>query len=120
MSETELSRRSILKSLPVVAVAASAAFPAIAHTDPIFAAIERHKEAHKAYFKHDDLTDEEAAAEHAACEELLETIPTSKEGIRAVLEWLITYEAGMAPEACGKFLPTLLKSPVLAQGGMHV
>jgi len=113
MSEPELSRRSVLKGMPVAAVAASSALPAIAQADPIFAAIERHKEAHKAYFKHDDLTDEEADAEVAACEQLLETIPTSKEGIRAALEWLIRYEAGMTPETCGKYLPTLLKSPAL-------
>jgi len=114
-----LSRRSILKGVPIAAVATSAVFPTASEVDPIFAAIDRHKEAYKAYFKREDLTDEEAEAETLACEELLATVPTSKEGIRAVLEWLVKYDAGMVPETCGKFLPTLLKSPALT-GGFNV
>jgi len=89
-------------------------------TDPIFAAIERHKEAYKAFYKHDDLTPEEAAEETVAYEQLMATVPTSTAGILAVLEWLIRYDAGMVPEASGKFLPTLLKSPALKQGGANV
>jgi len=120
MSETDLSRRSILKGIPVAAVATCTVLPVVAQTDPIFAAIERHKEAYKAFYKCEDMTPEEIAEEDAACEQLLTTVPTSKEGIRAALEWLVKYDTGMIPDTSGKFLPTLLKSPALTQGGANV
>jgi len=119
MVDVDLSRRSVLKGMSVAATATCMALPAVAQTDPIFAAIERHKEAYKAFYKDEDLTQEEGDEETAACEALLATVPTTKEGIRAALEWLIKFDEHCVPETSGKFLPTLLKSPALI-GGAYV
>lgn len=102
--------------------------------DPIFAAIERHKAALSAFEATCDLTDEvradeqgrevaeadslqhEAAgdAEIEALEALIETLPATKAGARAAIEWLAYYDRGYALSHVGQFAMTLLRSPVLA------
>jgi hypothetical protein len=102
--------------------------------DPIFAALERHRAAHRAFLPMCDLTDDvraeregrevtdadwaaydvASAAETEALETLIDTPPTSKEGARAAIEWLADYDRGCQPSHVGQFAMTLLRSPVLA------
>jgi len=136
MSLTVTSRRAVVAGL---AAASSDALPAIADSipvdaDPIFAAIERHKAAERAFLVTCDLTDEVRAeregrevteadeasresareVEEAALQALIETAPTSKAGARAAIEWLAYYDRGCAPRHVGQFAMTLLMAPVLA------
>ncbi len=119
------SRRAMLAGL--------AAAPVAAIDDPIFAAIDRHKDAWRSFLPACNLTDEvlaeqqgrevteadeavyEAAgdAEIEALEALIETPPTTKAGARAAIEWLLEYNRGCAPRDVGRFAVTLLRSPVL-------
>lgn len=135
-AQSQSSRRLFL-----AAGSASAVFGALtqasavpADADPIFAAIERHKAAERAFLVTCNLTDEvqaeregrvvtdadEAAwdsardVEEAALQALIETAPTSKAGARAAIEWLAHYDRGYAFRHVGQFAMTLLRSPVLA------
>jgi hypothetical protein len=129
------SRRAMLAGLaaaPVAGLPVSAGV--VAEADPIFAAVERHKAAWRAFLPTCDLTDEvlaeqqgrvvteadeathEAAgdAEIEALEALIEAPPTTKTGTRAAIEWLLEYNPGCEPRDVGRFGATLLRSPVLA------
>lgn len=134
MTSRPTTRRAVMAGL---AAAPAAGIPAIAgagaDADPIFAAIERHQAAWRAFLPMCDLTDEvlakakgrvvteadeaawEAACdvEEAALERLIETTPTSKAGARAAIEWLAYYDRGCEPRRLGLFAMTLLLSPVL-------
>lgn len=138
LTQSQTSRRLFL-----AAGSASAVFGALAQTtaaapagdaDPIFAAIERHKAAERAFLVTCDRTDEVRASqegrevteddeaawdsardvEEAALQALIETAPTSKAGVRAAIEWLSHYDRGYAFRHVGQFAMTLLRSPVLA------
>ncbi|ULO22987.1 hypothetical protein [Methylocystis sp. SB2] len=136
MTVTVTTRRAVVAGL---AAAPVAALPAIASeipadSDPIFAALERHKAAERAFIRTCDLTDDvraeqegrivteadEAAwdsareVEEAALQTLVDTAPTSKAGARAAIEWLADYDRGYELRHVGQFAMTLLRSPVLA------
>jgi hypothetical protein len=133
---TTTTRRAILAGLaatPVVALPAIA--DALPGADPIFAAIEAHKTAFARFGDVCELTDKVLAkkeeriitdedesryaeandAERAALDELLSTIPQTTAGARAALEWLVEYDAGCVPDASGRFVETLLRSPVFVE-----
>ncbi|MGJ0535561.1 hypothetical protein [Methylocystis sp.] len=139
MTVTVTTRRAVVAGL---AAAPVAGLPAIASeipadADPIFAALERHKAAERAFIRTCDLTDEaraeqegrevteadEAAwdsareVEEAALQALIDTAPTSKAGARAAIDWLADYDRGCALRHVGQFAMTLLHSPVLADLG---
>jgi len=104
--------------------------------DPIFAAIERHREALAAMestvWRADCVGPEgqprivtgadERAVKAADCgevkalRELLATPPITSEGARAAMKYLIDLDAAdwTAPAVAGKFLPALMKSALLA------
>ena len=126
------SRRAFLASAPAAALFVGPL--AIAGVDPIFAAIERHKEAFRIFADACTLIDKVAArndgrqiteadesaydaaslAEEKALDGLFEKLPTTREGLRAAIEWLAEYDRGGIPETSGEFLAALLKSPLLA------
>jgi len=138
MSErNQTSRRLFIaagSAATVFGALSQAAAKAITDDDPIFAALERHKAAERAFIRTCDLTDEvrasqegrevteddEAAwdsareAEEAALQALIETAPTSKAGARAAIEWLAHYDRGYAFRHVGQFAVSLLRSPILA------
>lgn len=136
MSKTH-SRRVFLAAGPaasVFAILGAAARAEALSFDPIFSAIERHRNAWKAFEAVCQITDEilakrqgravtqededayEAAraAEESDLDNLLATVPTTKAGARAAIEHLLGYERGCPPRAAGEFAATLLRSPVLA------
>lgn len=85
--------------------------------DPIFAAIEYHKQATALY----EWTPEKPARAYAAAgkgleeadAELVATAPTSLAGIRAALEYAVTFCEGDGIAHPMEFMATLLKSPAL-------
>jgi hypothetical protein len=52
-------------------------------------------------------------AETEALEALLGTVPQTRAGARAVVEYLIEFDSGCEPRTSGQYLQTLLRSPVL-------
>ena len=86
------SRRTLLATAPVVAVAALASRTVpkalSVEPDPVFAAIEAHKAAIVAHTAAVDTGDEDAStdAEDAALEAVLTCQPTTQDGIIALLE----------------------------------
>lgn len=130
---TKPSRRHFLASAPVAALLAGRV--TIPSFDPIFAAIERHKEAHAAFDSVCTVTDEQKAenegrvvtdadhntwnyanqAEVDALSALIETVPQSRQGLRAVIDHLAAFDIlGYDPAALDLFFDTLLQSPALA------
>ncbi len=135
--QSQTSRRLFIATGSASAVfgaLAQAAGAAPTQGDPIFAALERHKAAERAFIRTCDLTDrvraeqegrevteaDEAAwdlargVEEAAVQALIETAPTSKAGARAAIEWLAYYDRGYEFRHVGQFAMTPLLSPVLA------
>lgn len=106
--------------------------------DPIFVAIEHHKELERLYAKYTNITDEVAAkiegrkitradrdafdrindASEKATAALTSTIPKTIEGIRAVLQYLL--EDDSLRDDYPNFIETLLASPVLAVEARNV
>ena len=126
-----------LVAVPVLGGASLAAMPPmaiLAGLDPVFAAIERHKEAWRLYGEACPLTDSIAGeqegrvitaadeatfeavidAENAALADLFETPPHTVAGMRTMIEYIVKFDEGCLPEASGPLLATLLKSPLLA------
>jgi hypothetical protein len=103
--------------------------------DPIFAAIERHKATWTGYMDLSDRTDDVAAeeegwratqADREACDAasdaetecmdaLLATVPMTAAGARAAIAYLVRFDDECMPDMSGRFLATLLKSPLLAE-----
>jgi hypothetical protein len=130
--KTHISRRALAAGL---ALAPIAGFPGIAGAvtidDPVFAAIEMHKAAHRAFEDACILTDEVVAekegrevtevdealrsrcsiAEDQARFDLAHTVPTTRAGAQAALEHLIAHRA---EEDISYFARTLVESAVLA------
>ncbi len=122
------TRRLFLASAPVAAVMVGRRK---ASSDPIFAAIERHKAAEKAFADTINGQDEQHAAQHGrevtqadvdrheaaeaeeqeAMEALLETVPLTPAGARAAVAYLTEIQDGYH---LASFTPALLKSPALA------
>lgn len=136
-TQSQTSRRLFLaagSAATVFSALSQAAAMAVTDDDPIFAALERHNAAERAFIRTCDLTDEvraeeegrivtvadEAAkdsareVEEAALQALIDTAPTSKAGARAAIEWLAHYDRGCELRHVGQFAMTLLRSPVLA------
>ena len=134
-----LSRRAALagafRALPAIAGVAALAGPSTASpADPIFAAIQRHKEAWRAFGEVCSITDTVAAreegrevtaadeavheaasdAEYAARDELFQSPAQTAAGMRAFIEHYIEYDVGCMDEVTSAFLEALLESPVLA------
>ncbi len=102
--------------------------------DPVFALIERHRLAWKRFGVDCDLTDcvlakmqgreitdeDEARrdasdkAESAALAELMATPPMTKAGVRAVIAYFVEWDSGCLPEDSGRYMRTLLRSPIFA------
>ena len=145
MSDQNKSRRAALglfAGAGALAIAPAVAIAATNEPDPIFAAIERHKEAWQAFSAACDPTDEisadqegraiteddEAAwdaseeAEREAFYEAIGTAPITVRGIQALLEYAIKIEAGGGEVLWADLGATLLKSPVLVgdKGGAYV
>jgi len=97
-----------------------------AAADPIFDAIARHKAAWRVFDRATDDRQEPAEAdqdevETASKNELealaavLSTSPTTIAGIRAGIEYVhVVCDRECVPECAMQFMPTLLRSPVLA------
>jgi hypothetical protein len=47
---------------------------------------------------------------------LASTVPTTKAGLAAAVEWIMEYERGSIPETSVRFLRTLARSPLPAGG----
>jgi hypothetical protein len=103
-----LNRRAILAgaaSLPITAL------PAMAESDPIFAAIERHRElsAHRdAILENPELqwsdeADAAADAECAAADALFDILPTTVPGVAALLRYLYEFERAHEETFCGRY-----------------
>jgi hypothetical protein len=124
--KTELSRRATLAGLATIASMPPPALGA-AEPDPIFAVIERHHEAFKAFrdagavysareeewFKKRgdrppalvEAEEHQAATndlEAETCDELLTTLPTTLPGALAVIRYVISYENGTNPLLKGR------------------
>lgn len=129
------SRRAMLAGLAAAPVAGlPAIIDAAAAGDPIFAAIDRHKAAWAEFSATCDLTDEVLAehqgreitkadraayraadrAEDEARDALVATVPTTKAGALAVMAWLHEFDTECEPGTTGKFVATLMRSPIFA------
>ena len=103
------TRRTLLIGSAAAAIAPATALPAIAKTDPIFAAIEKHREAHAAVvsagdacsapgLSYDERCDlEEISGDHCtesadAYAEMLSVNPTTVAGCAALLRCVEAYE----------------------------
>ena len=51
----------------------------------------------------------------AAEAELLETPPTTLAGAKAAIAWLVKYDEPNVPETSGRYLRTMIRSPIFAQ-----
>lgn len=114
--------------LPAVAVARP--------TDPIFAAIERHRSAFKEFVdaslaadevkaekdgrkvthEAEDRLDAAIIADTEEAELLVSTSPETKAGLAAAVAWLLEYDQGCIPDTSGRFLRALATSPLLMEG----
>ena len=94
--------------------------------DPIFTAIEIHREAWDVYVRIDNTEPRNPAlhkragkaADHALGI-LMDTVPTTLAGIRAALAYFVEFDKGCVPNTSGEYLPTLLLSPVFAAETME-
>lgn len=130
---TNPSRRLFLASAPAAALLAGHVAPLV--IDPIFAAIERRRATDAAFAaaaayadtaaanqEGREVTDEDRAAEDVAYDEdaevlaaLLATTPTTRAGMRALIEYVREYDTPFAErEASFRCLNALLSSPLLA------
>ncbi len=129
-----ITRRHVLTRLASAgALAVGNTGPVGASTDPIIAAIERHRSAWLASGDLCRAIDEVAAARRGqrvgqadwdaferasvnaelALEELLATPPESLDGIRVAISYVLDFDAGYMADLARPFLTTLLKSPIL-------
>jgi hypothetical protein len=126
------TRRAALGALAGALATPTITLFAAALPDPIFAAIERHKAAWAAVGAMTRAVDEVAAIregreitqadwdasergsamEEHALNAILNTAPTTAPGMRAAIQYLVGYDDGRLPDNIGKFLVTLLKSPL--------
>jgi len=102
--------------------------PEASPADPVFAAIERHKEAWRVWTAAEpdggELTRAGQALANAAYREeqdalaaVLSTTPTTIPELRAIIEYIHEVcDRGSMPEHALEFMPTILRSPVLALG----
>jgi hypothetical protein len=130
-----ITRRHILTRLASAgALAVGAGGPTGSSTDPIIAAIERHRAAWRASGDLCRAIDEVAAARRGqrvgqadwdafesananaekALEELLATPPESLDGIRLAITYILGFDSDCIADLVRPFLTTLLKSPILA------
>jgi hypothetical protein len=110
-------RRSILRgALTAGAAATVAALPAMAATEPpdsVFALLQVHKAAWARLLETESRTDDHEALEQAgravdsALDEIMKAPPTTRAGMRAVIEYLVELDGH------SDYLPTLLKSSLL-------
>ena len=137
MTSPKTSRRLFLAAGSATAVfGALSAAAAAQETDPIFAAIERVNATWAAYSDACDLTDNVAREEKGetvseadktiyelartawqeAEDALVATIPTTLAGARAAIAYLVEYGKDCVPENSGRFLRTLVASPIFGGG----
>jgi hypothetical protein len=130
-----MTRRHVLARLASAgALAVGTGAPTGASTDPIIAAIERHRSASLAVGELCRAIDEVAAARRGqrvgqadwdaferanatadiALEELLATAPESLDGIRVAITYILDFDSGCIADLARPFLTTLLNSPILA------
>jgi hypothetical protein len=125
MNEIPNRRGLLLGALSAGAAASVAAIPAIATAetpDPAFGLVEAHKAAWARLLETEGRTDDYEQLEEAgravdgALREIMKTPPTTRAGARAVIERLVEWDEDGSMET-GRYLATLLRSPVLAEGG---
>ena len=109
--------------------AVNAAFTKPAVPDPVLAAIERSRAAWLALGSVLTRADEAGrepdegalAAAHAvdteALDNLLKIPPETLAGARSAIAWLVKVDYGSVPERSGKYMETLLRSPIFAPEG---
>ena len=134
MTATKTSRRLFLAAGSATAVFGALATAAAQEADPIYAAMERLKTTFQAFVDASDLTDdiareqkgetvseadkeifEFAMAEWNEAEDaFIATIPTTLAGARAAIAYLVEYDKDCVPENSGRFLRTLVASPIFA------
>ena len=123
-NSTTFRRRAALglfASLPALAILPAVAIASGIEPDPIFAAIDRHKEANRIWNEIDDDLDETADAAAAVIEgdalaDFLSTAPLTVAGIRAGIEYAIEASEG---EYAIVFAETLLHSLLPGGDGQH-
>ena len=114
------NRRGVLYKLPTArarAAEAAAPIPSTAATeepDAIFGLIGAHKAAWTQFMELDERDhetfEEGGQAADAAMYELMNTPPTTLAGIRAIIQYLVEWDN----DSGYYYLPTLLRSPLLA------
>jgi hypothetical protein len=116
-------RRTMLRGLSALTAGAAASvtiIPAIADADPVLGLVEAHKAAWARLLELEDHTDdyetlEEAGrAVDAAVGEIMKIPPTAPAGTRVVIEHPVECDKDGARETSGRYLATLLRSPLLA------
>ena len=116
---TQPNRRAIIGAIATAPAAAIPMFAPASETDPIFALIERHRRAARAFEDAASMADEIEAdssidalgeAESAAMEALLSTAPRTAAGVRAALQYLADFDEDFLPV----FVKTLVAAPALA------
>ena len=105
--------------------AAIPAFAALKTQDSVLGLVAAHKAAWTRLIELDDCCDHEtieqaARAADVALDSIMETPPTTLDGMRAALVWLMEFEQGRIPETSGAYLALPLRSPLLAEGGLNV
>jgi hypothetical protein len=118
---TTTTRRAALGALASVSALALPAVGAAAEpVDPIFAAIERHRAVWKLVMDAMDVKDtdprpyEEADKLYGeAIESLMATAPLTLAGAKAAIAYFVEWDDGVDTDT-GRYLETLLRSPVFA------
>jgi len=92
--------------------------PVLALVAKVRAAWVRFGDALEKMGAHDDeqtLCAFEIGAFEIAMAELLETPPMTLAGARAAIAWFVEYDEPNIPKTSGRYLPTLIRSPIFAQ-----
>jgi hypothetical protein len=114
-------RGLLLGALTAGAAASVVAMPAIAAAepaDPVFGLVEAHKLAWASFMEIFNFDDHEAVeraagAADAALDAIMKTPPTTRAGARSAIEYLVGWDEDGAMETGGRYLATLLRSPIL-------
>jgi hypothetical protein len=116
---TAPTRRAALSALAGVRALALPAVAAAEPVDPVFAAIERHKAAWKLVMQAMDTRDtdpqpyEEADELYEeALEALITTAPLTPARTKAAIAYLVEWDRDCLPDDSGRYLETLLRSPI--------
>jgi hypothetical protein len=90
--------------------------PVLALVTKVRAAWDRYGEVDEEADEGDRLSNEANRVLHTAMDRLLETPPTTLAGAREALAWFVEFDRPNVPEKSGKYMRTLLRSPIFAEG----